>query len=101
MSHTPGPWEWSEDGYLISYDIGIVLGWDSDPGENPDDLDTQAGTVTPEDARLIAAAPDLLAALEGLAGIVGKLQFNGRDAKAVLPKVWAAIAKATGTEVSA
>jgi hypothetical protein len=51
MSHTPGPWI-ERDEMLVS-ESGIII---CDPyGPNP------------QDARLIAAAPDLLAALEEIA----------------------------------
>jgi hypothetical protein len=63
MSHTPGPWEvrlneWSR--YEILYQSGILAGiskWD-DPASPPPIEQMHAN------ARLIASAPELLAALE-------------------------------------
>lgn len=59
MNHTPGPWTVEKNGYLnqlgIEPCIGAVYG---------------AGEELNANARLIAAAPDLLAALEALMGIV-------------------------------
>ena len=84
MSHTPGPWTASEHGAYTDYKgnnivilgddlrIAVVLGPDTD--------ETQAN------ARLIAAAPDLLEALEAL--LEG--DFN------VAEKARLAIAKAKG-----
>jgi hypothetical protein len=48
------------------------------------------------DARLIAAAPDLLAALQMVAGIWSHDQTANIDPESPLAKVRAAIAKATG-----
>jgi hypothetical protein len=64
-SHTPGPWIESPTSgnprkpYSLRMDIVTIAGeW------NPAFV---AGDILPEDARLIASAPDLLAALERLA----------------------------------
>jgi hypothetical protein len=56
MTHTPGPWHVTEDGHIDSSfgAIAEIVGVD-----NPDD-------ETLPNARLIAAAPDLLEALEGM-----------------------------------
>ena len=84
MSHTPGPWTASEHGAYADYNgnstiilgddlrIAVVLGSDNEE--------------TNANARLIAAAPDLLEALEAL--LEG--DFN------VAEKARAAIAKAKG-----
>ena len=65
MSHTPGPWIESpttgnpRKPYSLRMDIVTTSGeW------NPAFV---AGDILPEDARLIASAPDLLSALERLA----------------------------------
>ena len=72
MKHTPGPWE------LVLSDGGRVLGirttalypveWDEDDTQPRKIVETDSGFYPPRlpDARLIAAAPDLLEALEGL-----------------------------------
>lgn len=72
MSHTPGPWKWTECGIEDEVTLApegyperpvsvvLTLGWvscgDGTRGEEP----------SPDDARLIAAAPELLDALEDL-----------------------------------
>jgi hypothetical protein len=100
VSHTPGPWTWddsqhfAEDGAIYAgneYLFGI--------GDRPDD------------ARLIAAAPDLLVALERieaiqrhrLEGYHHGFTLNGAevDVEMAAKLARAAIAKATGAEVSA
>ena len=91
MKHTPGPWTISEDS---GFDYGdTIYSIDcSDPWVN---LGINISRI--EDARLMAAAPDLLEALEDYllqdevaqgygAGIGGEVQDKAR----------AAIAKATG-----
>lgn len=104
MGHkfTPGPWEaernssywevrphrkWNDD--HIPYSIGDVCA--SEPG-NPD------GGLQEANARLIAAAPDLLEALEDMLEDFGLnyMDFDAYDA--VTSKAKAAIAKATGYE---
>lgn len=53
--HTPGPWALDDDGFV--YGEGFIV---SDPHSSPEiDLDEREAN-----ARLIAAAPELLAALE-------------------------------------
>lgn len=98
--HTDGPWQ------LDEY-TGCVYG----PGEDPDPIQTVGAGGPPEqqaNARLIAAAPDLLEALsdcrealEGLQGdTLGRHPAHGyyyRDE--LLAKVRAAIATAKGEEV--
>lgn len=85
--HSPAPWTW-QDGFvdirdkyadcrLLAADGSEVLPirmdhhdpiWDVDPGIT-DDGDESEPVIkpSPEDRALLAAAPDLLAALEGLA----------------------------------
>jgi hypothetical protein len=66
MSHTPGPWEWNREETAMQEFRGYSVDYPSDaygPG-------TRLVLIPPEvlqnedDARLVAAAPDLLAALE-------------------------------------
>lgn len=91
MAHTPGPWDWF--GVELLSTAGFVLGTKRD------------GRPNSEDASLIAAAPDLLAALKAMVveycdyTIINNLgdpetQHNIKLARA-------AIAKAEGAHVAA
>lgn len=67
MSATPGPWGWRENGghFNISNLLGVVAVAFGEETRNG----AQTGVIGDEgeaNARLIAAAPDLLAALEAL-----------------------------------
>ncbi len=70
-SHTPGPWHTSPTHQGQAYDIGATnndnVALVPGPSENGSD-NFQAN------ARLIAAAPDLLAALEGLMEIAHRIE---------------------------
>lgn len=58
--HTPGPWKWlPEETRLVEEGVGPVLSpwWNEETGENGIE-------VSAADARLIAAAPEMLEALE-------------------------------------
>lgn len=88
QKHTPGPWTQG----VLSYRI--------ETNHNPDgshDLITEVASANPLDAALIAAAPEMLEALEALVERVSCL--NG-DAKAACFKqmdvAYKAIAKAKG-----
>ena len=70
MMHTPGPWKWSVDDPQV-----LILHAGKDYIGNTNilhaercracaDRDARCGWPKEEDARLIAAAPDLMAALE-------------------------------------
>ena len=102
--HTPGPWE------AVPFDE--TTGWKIVPAGSPDfkicriensitylmAFDEQAEG----DARLIAAAPEMLEALKGLAAVIGKMkpatgEPYGRGVTELL-EARAAIAKATGGE---
>ena len=68
--HTPGPWKigFSDGSGAGQYDEGI---WIVAEGNNPivrggQDQGVPVGVVTPADARLIAATPALLEALESV-----------------------------------
>ncbi len=92
MSHTPGPWRFEEEppygkpvvmagGYYIASTY-------SSPGQDP--------RSTPEaNARLIASAPDLLEALEGLIWLA-EPHFTDKTHREHLMFCRAAIAKAKG-----
>ncbi len=89
--HTPGPW------HTVDHKSGTfeILGDDTYPV-----LRIRGGmTPTNSNARLIAAAPDLLAALNGL--LYGIIPTEDSQADAEVKAYWcaqarAAIAKATG-----
>lgn len=63
MSHTPGPWTWDEMEAVRAKnpfgDTDVVCILDS---ENPDSVYWRSEEEANDNARLIAAAPDLLAA---------------------------------------
>ena len=68
MPHTPGPWIFSED----HYGLGIYM-VEADGGCGPqvaqvltENLETETCDQARDDARLIAAAPDLLAACKAI-----------------------------------
>lgn len=90
-THTPGPWEYDGD-YIFAAAIG---GYIADP--NTDDM-TSGRYVAKRDAqvqieanaRLIAAAPDLLAALQGVLRVADRATDEFDAARA-------AIARATGS----
>ena len=89
-AHTPGPWEAdAEEGMVFR-----VL----DGGERDEDIATVWGSD--EDARLIAAAPDLLAALERLLRAqqaVSRIRVvDEGEYDDAMDAASAAIAKATG-----
>ena len=100
MKHTPGPWEVADLPHSIvvrtespnktpygASRYAAIGGFDR---SDPDQLDEALAN-----ARLIAAAPDLLKALKWLAVCV-KRPGPHMDAVAALEKADAAIAKATG-----
>lgn len=108
MAHTPGPWAYDEDSSEVySAADGYGTGWIALVKGNDD-----AGVSFPEtmrlaNARLIAAAPELLACLQSLRVVFASLEgWRDMDATLVdqfissdgLHRVEAAIAKATGKE---
>ena len=84
--HTPGPWRASDDGRVF---------WAEPTGPNTARHTTLARECSNANARLIAAAPELLAALEALALSYGAM-FPPNKTTPVLQKAIAAIVKATG-----
>ncbi|MDH0335148.1 hypothetical protein [Metapseudomonas otitidis] len=94
---TPGPWEarkaleavYEQDFYIIS-SAGVVGYWKGGKSWHTDDK----WVLTEADARLIAAAPCLLEALQA-----ARWSVTMSGTIEVLAKVDAAIAKATGGDV--
>ena len=83
--HTPGPWKvvTSWDDFMVEGPNGEELIWQDGNYDTP--------TIKLEDARLMAAAPDLL---EALKDALCALECCGKDFPAAT-KASAAIAKAT------
>lgn len=81
--HTPGPWR-IHGNYIVAGDHQTICQWINYTDE--------------PDARLIAAAPDMLAALKHAAGKLADLEYHWIGDKAELwGPIRAAIAKAEGT----
>ena len=96
--HTPGPWtvDWSDDGPLI-YTGDLLIASVSGSTEHVE-VQGLDGETTEANAWLIAAAPDLLAALERILARLEMLNLfieRGEDAK-VVEQARAAIGNATG-----
>lgn len=94
--HTPGPWEF--DGEYVWADA--VRGYVADP--NTDDMTSGRGLAkldAPEmikaNGYLIAAAPELLEALQTMVMHAQSPDFDGAPSDAALEQAIAAIAKAT------
>ena len=85
--HTPGPWR------IAALESGMV----AIDGVNGEEV---TGFVFPEDGRLIAAAPDLLAALQDVDALWMHHSIAHGDGKIgpLHEKVISAIAKATGEQ---
>ena len=81
--HTPGPWQ-VEHGGVNSFDVWLE-GW-----KVPKLTENEAN------GRLIAAAPDMLAALKGLRCIMSETRCECDDCLASKASAYAAIAKAEG-----
>ncbi|HEY8343349.1 MAG TPA: hypothetical protein VIK75_10225 [Calditerricola sp.] len=91
--HTPGPWliRAPDNGiYDTDDDIANVV------ARGPYGLITIAEEVDVADARLIAAAPDLLDALKAAERTLAAVDMSGMSCSAELEQVRAAIARATG-----
>ncbi len=97
MAHTPGPWvAWRATMRAMIAEISATRGEKIWTIAHVDEVD--GGDIDAANARLIAAAPDLLAALETVAPILES--HFAKSAKGVdgtfLDEVRAAIAKARG-----
>lgn len=96
-AHTPGPWR------LVEWTAPDDYGWSIKIGDAPHRLEVSAWSASSEaDAHLIAAAPELLEALERLADTTQGLDVTFRSAaeestaEDALGQARAAIAKARG-----
>ncbi len=91
-THTPGPWKaWQRDA-----DKGSNYWLIRTASEKTGLEDTLRGYCGEANARLIAAAPDLLEALEGLLECIS--ETRGKDATKAVAKALAVIAKAEGKQ---
>lgn len=104
-AHTPGPWlhdhREGDNGYFNtevfspndSWGVIATLAWVPQPLGNG-----VTGTYREANARLIAAAPDLLAALQNLLAEVSEASIVGicHDERAAFMNARDAVAKATG-----
>lgn len=111
--HTPGPWRYDrEKSRIVSESAFEDWSLDKDVSDEPvpisvvDLMGAMGGADTQADARLIAAAPDLLAALEEAGSIIDALWSNSaarseygwdKSDGASFEKIRAAICRATGT----
>ena len=84
--HTKSPWKWNGHWLSGQGDSGIILWYTA----NDDGVH-----ATPEDRNLIAAAPDLLGALETMLGKAYKQNWNDGYPE-ILDQAEAAIAKSRG-----
>ena len=101
ISHTPGPWEFvpkltaSENhrGYFVRAEKTTQTGMWALADVQPGDEDGKLGEAN---ARLIAAAPELLAALRLIKHATSPELDDGGEHEAAYELACAAIAKATG-----
>jgi hypothetical protein len=99
MSHTPGPW-----GYVYDGGGTFSIGPDDDPQLNriatiksSSALSSDGSwDIAADNAKLIASAPTLLAALRAVVAMYGPSSDYGHEAKAMWEQAEAAIAKAEG-----
>ena len=88
MNHTPGPWRWTNTGYRhLKTNAG------ADVHDFGCGCCSCTGDLSDADARLIAAAPELLEALESMVEMV---EMNGFGKAYAMDIARAAIAKARG-----
>lgn len=96
---TPGPWEVEDNGYF--YDINAVRGAVGDVCSSVSwfDNDEHRGPVAMANAKLIAASPSLLFALQNLVEVYDSVdgkQWTTASKKAAIAEARAAIDKALG-----
>ena len=99
-AHTPGPWRITDRYGVLTYQVGIdgrtvCTVWPRQQGNRPSVVDTEPWPEGEANARLIAAAPDLLAACIAYRDARETDDFDTTaDRREAL---LAAIAKATGS----
>ena len=98
--HTPGPWRVND-----VVEAMVLTDYPEEDGRRRDDLLIARCGMHFADARLIAAAPDLLEALHGIADAAKEAMLPGTSANtkeillsAISEDARAAIAKATGAQ---
>jgi hypothetical protein len=89
MKHTPGPWTYDRSGYSLYVNSGREL-------VTALSMDGKRMETSEANARLIAAAPELL---EALKSVIAWLDAPDESAFSDSELARAAIAKATGGEV--
>jgi len=89
MKHTPGPWNYDRSGYSLYVNSGREL-------VTALSMDGKRLETSEANARLIAAAPDMLDALMDFVSYFGHDNDNGLDE--MLTNARAAINKATHTQ---
>lgn len=99
--HTPGPWHVRVRSYPGKSPAWDVLALNPDAGKDGVSYAGEFLMVAPNldcewDARLIAAAPDLLVVCEGVLGFLRALPYHYRPDAMWLQPLEDAIAKATG-----
>lgn len=100
-AHTPGPWQYKPNSGQIIAPMVVYLADDGACGDNDCcGPPTYWVEIRPEDGRLIAAAPELLEALQDLVDVAQVLRAetvgDELDQEARVSRARAAIAKATG-----
>ena len=100
MSHTPGPWRYAKTNGNPTHGEHMIAG--AKPGYLAEVRDCGSGDVK-ANARLISAAPDLLAALEAINPVPGEYYYDGSSdlpgcelMRDDVSTIRAAIAKARG-----
>ena len=94
LKHSPGPWK---DGPVFQKEGRAIFITDqSKPGKWQKRLDDKSGVFSAEDARLIAAAPDLLAALKLTSAVIAGESLNKHDLTKALEAARHALTLAEG-----
>ncbi len=103
MTHTPGPWtvktytSWSDLVVYANYDLGQwpICALNKRATDKHSNHPKIEGPMQLANARLIASAPDLLAALQGIIDLATASDYETEKMEA-LSYARAALAKATG-----